>query len=225
MIQRALEKRQEIDEFVQVLDVRRGETGLPREDRLSHEDWLVLEKSAKILKPIYEHSMRFQSRTQQGHHGAIWEVLPSMEMILQHLEGLKEEYTALDVPDVPDTRPPQELITDRPAADGSQAQLKHAQDSPSLRTRDEWRNGGLWGICRPLVVQEHGTVSQLILRCRLFRVLHRQIPGRLSKKPSQVPAGITFIPASTMHGANWRSPTTGQNVPVLTLGQCECIRL
>lgn len=59
MIQRALEKRQEIDAFVQVLDVRRGETGLLREDRLSHEDWLVLEKSAEILKPIYEHTIRF----------------------------------------------------------------------------------------------------------------------------------------------------------------------
>lgn len=107
MIQRALGKRQEIDAFVQVLDVRKGEAGLPQEDRLSREDWLVLEKSAEILKPIYDHTIRFQSRAQQGHHGAIWEVLPSMEMILQHLEGLKEEYTAsglLDISNAPSSR-------------------------------------------------------------------------------------------------------------------------
>jgi hypothetical protein len=60
MIQRALEKRHEIDAFVQVLDVRKGESGLPPEDRLSREDWLVLEKSAEILKPIYEHLCAFR---------------------------------------------------------------------------------------------------------------------------------------------------------------------
>jgi hypothetical protein len=93
MINRALTKQQEIDAFIQVLDVRKGETGFPQEDRLSSEDWLVLAETAHILKPIYDHTMRFQSRAKEGHHGAIWEVLPSMEMILHHLECLKAKYT------------------------------------------------------------------------------------------------------------------------------------
>jgi hypothetical protein len=43
MIQWALKKSQEIDAFVQVLDVRKGETCLSQEDRLTQEDWLSCE--------------------------------------------------------------------------------------------------------------------------------------------------------------------------------------
>jgi hypothetical protein len=92
MITRALQKRQEIDAFIQVLDVRQAEKRVPREDRLSGEDWLILTENADILKPIYDHTMRFQSRAKEGHHGAVWEVLPSMEIILHHLETLKAQY-------------------------------------------------------------------------------------------------------------------------------------
>jgi hypothetical protein len=100
MITRALTKKQEIDAFIQVLDARKGDKGLPQEDRLSNEDWLILTKTADILKPIYDHTMRFQSRAKEGHHGAIWEVLPSMEMILHHLESLKSEYSVASSSDV-----------------------------------------------------------------------------------------------------------------------------
>ena len=92
MITRALEKRQEIDALIQVLDVRQAEKRAPLEDRLSGEDWLILTETAYILKPVYDHTMRFQSRAKEGHHGAIWEVLPSMEIILHHLETLKIQY-------------------------------------------------------------------------------------------------------------------------------------
>ena len=93
MIVRALKKRQEINSFIQVLDVRLAEKRVPQEDRLSPNDWLIIEETAHILKPIYDHTMRFQSRAKEGHHGAIWEVLPSMELILHHLETLKTQYT------------------------------------------------------------------------------------------------------------------------------------
>jgi hypothetical protein len=93
MIVRALKKRQEINAFIQVLDVRPAEKPVPREDRLSANDWLIIEETAYILKPIYDHTIRFQSRAKEGHHGTIWEVLPSMELILHHLETLKTQYT------------------------------------------------------------------------------------------------------------------------------------
>ena len=70
MITRALEKKQEIDAFIQVLDVRQTEKRVPGEDRLSAEDWLILTETAWILKPVYDHTMRFQSRAKEGHHGA-----------------------------------------------------------------------------------------------------------------------------------------------------------
>lgn len=92
MITRALEKKQEIDAFIQVLDVRQTEKRVPCEDRLSAEDWLILTETACILKPVYDHTMRFQSRGKEGHHGAVWEVLPSMEIILHHFETLKVQY-------------------------------------------------------------------------------------------------------------------------------------
>jgi hypothetical protein len=97
MIIRALKKRQEIDAFIQVLDVRLAEKRVPQEDRLSSDCWAILAETAHILKPIYDHTMRFQSRAKEGHHGSIWEVLPSMELILHHLETLKTQYT--DLPD------------------------------------------------------------------------------------------------------------------------------
>ena len=75
-----------------MLDVRQAEKRVPQEDRLSGEDWLILAETAYILKPVYDYTMRFQSRAKEGHHGAIWEVLPSMEIILHHLEMLKTQY-------------------------------------------------------------------------------------------------------------------------------------
>ena len=52
MINQALQKRQEIDAFIQVLDVRQAEKPLPREDCLSGEVQLVLTETAYILKPV-----------------------------------------------------------------------------------------------------------------------------------------------------------------------------
>jgi hypothetical protein len=120
---------------VQVLDVRKGETCLPQEDRLTQEDWLVLRKSAEILKPIYEHTMRFQSRAKQGHHGAIWGVLPSMELILQHLEGLKERYPVSNVREAP---PPQQVVADGLLVDHDEPSSPtppHAEWSVAQNTR------------------------------------------------------------------------------------------
>jgi hypothetical protein len=40
--------------------------------------------------------MRLQGRAKLGHHGAIWEALPIMEYLLQHLKMLKAETPKTD---------------------------------------------------------------------------------------------------------------------------------
>jgi hypothetical protein len=54
MITRALKKRQELDAFIQVLDVRQAEKRVPREDRLSAEDWLILTDTEANVRSYHE---------------------------------------------------------------------------------------------------------------------------------------------------------------------------
>jgi hAT family C-terminal dimerisation region len=93
MITRALQKRDEIDTFVARCE-RERETykRVPAEDHLSSDDWLILAETASILKPFYTQTVRLQSRAKDAHHGAIWEVLPAMELILEHLEEQRTIY-------------------------------------------------------------------------------------------------------------------------------------
>ena len=92
MINRALKKKDDIETFIRYLDQGDPDKRVPCEDHLSSEDWAILTETAHILKPLYDQTMRHQSRAKQGHHGAIWEVLPSIEFILQHFETLKSQY-------------------------------------------------------------------------------------------------------------------------------------
>lgn len=118
------------DAFVQVLDARKGVTCVPREDRLTPEDWLVLRKSAETLKPSYEHTMRFQSRAKQGHHGA-------------HLGGLAvhgNDSPASGRPAGPRRLSSSWLIAFL-SATMLHLQLNHIQNGALHKPQDEWRNG------------------------------------------------------------------------------------
>ncbi|OLL22349.1 hypothetical protein NEOLI_005044 [Neolecta irregularis DAH-3] len=107
MLTRALQKRHEIDSFIARCEVEREVyKRVPREDHLSQDDWLLLTEIAEMLKPFYDSTMRHQSRAEQGHHGAIWEVLPNIEFILEHLEDLKIRYRDYSTtPDVTNSTP------------------------------------------------------------------------------------------------------------------------
>ena len=55
------------------------------------EDWDVLKWMAESLEPLWAQTQLLQGNAKFGHHGAIWEALPTMEYFLTHLEQLKEK--------------------------------------------------------------------------------------------------------------------------------------
>ena len=65
MITRALDKRQEIDALIQVLDVSQAEKRGPLEDRLSG-DWLILSETAYILTPLEACLRSYDEISKQG---------------------------------------------------------------------------------------------------------------------------------------------------------------
>jgi hypothetical protein len=61
------------------------------DDRISREDWEVLTEYMAILAPFKE-VKELEGQPYHGNRGSIWEVLPSMEYLLEHLETMKERY-------------------------------------------------------------------------------------------------------------------------------------
>jgi len=60
------------------------------DDVLLSDDWQVLQQYYKILMPLKAATIRLQGHT--GHHGALWQVLPTFEKLLNHFESLKQLY-------------------------------------------------------------------------------------------------------------------------------------
>ena len=60
---------------------------LEEEDFLTDEDWAQLAAIYYGLKPFWEITMRLQGHSSQGSHGVIWEVLPSLGLLLHHVES------------------------------------------------------------------------------------------------------------------------------------------
>jgi len=56
------------------------------EDQLTDDDWNHLSEIFKGLKPFHEATLRVESNAGKGHHGAVWEVLPTLEALLSELE-------------------------------------------------------------------------------------------------------------------------------------------
>ncbi len=65
---------------------------VPVENKLTTEDWHVLIETHNILKPFYHQTKRFQLKTTNRTHGAIWEAYPSYEYLLRHILTKKLEY-------------------------------------------------------------------------------------------------------------------------------------
>ena len=56
---------------------------------LLQEDWDVLKWLAASLEPFWAQTLHLQGNARYGLHGAIWEALPTMEYLLEHLEELR----------------------------------------------------------------------------------------------------------------------------------------
>ncbi|KAK2923067.1 HAT, C-terminal dimerization domain [Fusarium oxysporum f. sp. vasinfectum] len=62
------------------------------DDKMSSEDWAVIAEYLAILKPLKIATKRLEGRPEEGKYGAIWEVLLTMEWLLQHLEDSKLQH-------------------------------------------------------------------------------------------------------------------------------------
>ena len=93
MIERGLKKRDDLEVFIAKLDLERDVfKRVPLEDRLSTDDWLILAETADILKPFKDLTIWLQSRAEDAVQGSVWETLPAIELLLEHLEHQKVVY-------------------------------------------------------------------------------------------------------------------------------------
>lgn len=103
-IERAIYLRPAIDEFIEKeLDnyhaaLRRNKNAQQPsviEDALSQEDWEVLTLYHNILQPIKEATSILQGQI-GGPYGAIWQVLPQLEGLLEHLETQRQRHLPVE---------------------------------------------------------------------------------------------------------------------------------
>ena len=100
MIDHALKLRGPIDAFiVAAMNKRDGETQkghreqLPA-DQLKSADWKELEELHALLKPFKSITMELQGNlSDEQMNGAIFDLLPSFDYLLQHLEDAKKKFT------------------------------------------------------------------------------------------------------------------------------------
>jgi hypothetical protein len=97
MIERALQLRGAIDQFIVAAIADQGPS-TPVGERLDHDqlsaaDWDDLETLMKLLNPFKEVTMDLQGNIRgEKMNGAVFDVLPAMDMLLQQLEVAKTAY-------------------------------------------------------------------------------------------------------------------------------------
>jgi hAT family C-terminal dimerisation region len=60
------------------------------DDRLEEEDWQQLADVVDALEPFSYITLRLEGNPITGSHGAIWEALPALDLLLQHVETKRE---------------------------------------------------------------------------------------------------------------------------------------
>lgn len=87
MIERAIRLRESLDEYyhrlTRSLDPADKEA---QEDGLSSGDWEMLVRIKSILGPFFQATKRMEGNVVEGTHGALWEVVVSLECLIQRLE-------------------------------------------------------------------------------------------------------------------------------------------
>jgi hypothetical protein len=92
MIRRALKLRSRINIYVSEA-VEKSDSPLPTAYVLSNDDWTVLQHLHDILKLFWKLTLRLEGQSAQGKHGAIWEVLPAMQVLINHLDDARKIHT------------------------------------------------------------------------------------------------------------------------------------
>lgn len=50
----------------------------------------------EILEPFYKLTLSMQSTAERGEKGSLWEVMPSVIILLKHMEQQRDKYASLD---------------------------------------------------------------------------------------------------------------------------------
>lgn len=104
MIERALQLRHHIDAFCAVNqrttkrhkeDSSDDDDGSVRQDKLTPGDWDTLKESYTLTKPFRDFTARMKGRAITGSYGALWEVLPAIELMVSECKKFAAQYSAL----------------------------------------------------------------------------------------------------------------------------------
>lgn len=59
---------------------------------LTSDDWAILEDLLIVLKPFYDATKDLQSSATEGHHGSVWEWLPTIEGLLKYCKERLDDF-------------------------------------------------------------------------------------------------------------------------------------
>jgi len=71
MINRALERRPQIDNFTRYAETLEPDKRVPQENRLTEQDWLILTEIHNFLKPLYDLTIYMESRAPNAANGSL----------------------------------------------------------------------------------------------------------------------------------------------------------
>ena len=91
MIDQALYIQNSIDLYILWETEGKTQTTL-HQDWLIPDDWKVLSHLKMLLQPFKWMTLLLEGHARNGTWGAIWEVLPSIDFLLNHLEMAKIDY-------------------------------------------------------------------------------------------------------------------------------------
>jgi hAT family C-terminal dimerisation region len=64
-----------------------------RDDELTEQDWDILRATAQILYLFWNITKRLEGHAKNGERGAMWESIPAVEVLIEHLDKMKQIYT------------------------------------------------------------------------------------------------------------------------------------
>jgi hypothetical protein len=65
------------------------------DDFIIQDDWLILVIYNELLQPLYHATQRLEGKGAGASHGAIWQVIPTLEKLLPRLGAAKQEYSGV----------------------------------------------------------------------------------------------------------------------------------
>lgn len=75
--------------------IKDPEPPVPVTDTLSQYDWSVIVEYMMVLKPFMVATKKLEGSAKEGRDGMLWEVLPTFESLLHHLESKMSEHESL----------------------------------------------------------------------------------------------------------------------------------